>query len=280
MAIRAPIVSEIAYRTWCIDEYGMDAMFLLEGEQKALLIDTGTGVFDIPALVHQLTDKPVMVALTHGHIDHAGGMNQFSQVWLHPDDMKMARSITLESRQDYVNTMLSMSEGIYDLKPEDAIVPSQAAELFPLTDGTYLHLGNRDVIVYETPGHTPGGLSFLDKKERILFSGDACNMNTLLAAMGQGWTERTCIRALLKTAETLESLHPYYDRHYNGHIGYAAAKSCMPMPEPLVRDCIELCNKLLDGSVVGEPVDNPFCGKCRVARNRTMLIVYNDAQVG
>lgn len=75
MAIRQPIVSEIAYRTWCIDEYGMDAMFLLEGDEKALLIDTGTGVFDIPELVRQLTNKPVMVALTHGHIDHAGGMN-------------------------------------------------------------------------------------------------------------------------------------------------------------------------------------------------------------
>lgn len=34
MAIRQPIVSEIAYRTWCIDEYGMDAMFLLEGDEK------------------------------------------------------------------------------------------------------------------------------------------------------------------------------------------------------------------------------------------------------
>ena len=90
-----------------------------------------------------------------------------------------------------------------------------------------------------------------------MFSGDACNMNTLLAAMGQPATERTCVTALKQTAEKLEALHPYYDRHYNGHIGYADAKSCMPMPECLVRDCIALCENLLAGTIVGEKVENP-----------------------
>lgn len=42
---------------------------------------------------------------------------------------------------------------------------------------------------------------------------------------GQPATERTCVTALKQTAEKLEALHPYYDRHYNGHIGYADAKS-------------------------------------------------------
>ena len=279
MAICQPIVSEIAYRTWCIDEYGMDAMFLLEGDEKALLIDTGTGVFDIPELVRQLTNKPVMVALTHGHIDHAGGMNQFEEVYLHPADFAMAQAVTPEERGGYVDTMLSMSDGIYSVTRYDVVVPNTRARLLPLQGGTYLHLGNRDVMVFDTPGHTPGGLSYLDKKERLLFSGDACNMNTLLAAMGQPATERTCVTALKQTAEKLEALHPYYDRHYNGHIGYADAKSCMPMPECLVRDCIALCENLLAGTIVGEKVENPFCGECRLARNNTMQIVYRDDQV-
>ncbi len=279
MAIRTPIVSEIAYRTWCIDEYGMDAMFLLEGDQKALLIDTGTGVFNIPALVRSLSDKPLIVALTHGHVDHAGGMDLFERVYLHPDDMAMARSVTPESRMAYVDTMMAMSEGIYDLGREDVVLPQTRAALLPLTEGTYISLGCRDVVVYETPGHTPGGLSFLDKKERLLFSGDACNVNTLLAAMGQGCTEKTCVSALLETARKLEALHPFYDRHYNGHIGYAAAKSCLPMPETLVRDCIELCQRLLDGTEAGEETENPFCGSCRTARGRTMQIVYSADQV-
>lgn len=41
MAIKSPFVFEIAYRTWCIDEFGLDNLFLLEDRDKTLLIDTG-----------------------------------------------------------------------------------------------------------------------------------------------------------------------------------------------------------------------------------------------
>ena len=74
---RHPPVAEIAYRTYAINEYGLDAMYLLAGTEKALLIDTGTGVFDLPGLIAARTELPLMVALTHGHPDHAGGMGWF-----------------------------------------------------------------------------------------------------------------------------------------------------------------------------------------------------------
>ena len=57
MQIQTPIVTMIAKGTWCINEYGMDAMFLLEGAHKALLIDTGTGTFDVAALVRSITHQ-------------------------------------------------------------------------------------------------------------------------------------------------------------------------------------------------------------------------------
>ena len=79
MGIKQPIVASIAHRTWCIDEYGMTAMYLLEGDEFALLIDTGLGLFDLTALVRQYTDKPLLVALTHGHVDHAGGIGQLEE---------------------------------------------------------------------------------------------------------------------------------------------------------------------------------------------------------
>ena len=49
--------------------------FLVEGRDKALLIDTMTGLRGLPAFVATLTDLPVEVALTHGHMDHAGGLS-------------------------------------------------------------------------------------------------------------------------------------------------------------------------------------------------------------
>lgn len=78
---KLPPVCEIAYQTYAINEYGLNAMFLIVGEEKALLIDTGTGVCDLPATLRYLTDKPVQVVLTHGHPDHAGAIGWFDEVW-------------------------------------------------------------------------------------------------------------------------------------------------------------------------------------------------------
>ena len=283
MAIKQPIVASIAHRTWCIDEFGMAAMFLLEGDERALLIDTGLGLFDLPALVRELTDKPLLVALTHGHIDHAGGIGQLEEVYVHPDDREMALAATRAEREDYVRYMLTLCEGIYDVTPETLRTGEAAPKLLDLSGGTTIHLGNRDVAVIETPGHTPGGLSYLDKKERLLFSGDACNANTLLALGRDDPVHprpKSTVRDLLAAAETLEALHAEYNRHFTGHIGYGAAVSVLPAPEPLIRDCIELCRDLLAGTVVGVSADpGGFVSDCLVASTRTMQIQYRPEQV-
>lgn len=283
MGIKQPIVASIAHRTWCIDEFGMAAMFLLEGDERALLIDTGLGLFDLPALIRQYTDKPLLVALTHGHVDHAGGIGQLAEVYVHPDDREMALAVTRAEREDYVRHMLNLSEGIYDVAPETLRTPEAVTKLLPLTGGTTISLGNRDVAVVETPGHTPGGLSFLDRKERLLFSGDACNANTLLALGRDDPAHprpKSGVSDLLAAAEALEALHAEYDRHFTGHIGYGAAVSVLPAPEALIRDCIGLCRDLLAGTVVGVPAGpGGFAGECLVARTRTMQIQYRPEQV-
>ena len=47
--------------------------YLVEGDERAVLLDTGCGLGDLKAYVESLTDKPYEVVLTHGHVDHAGG---------------------------------------------------------------------------------------------------------------------------------------------------------------------------------------------------------------
>lgn len=282
MPIKTPIITEIAYQTWCINEFGMDTMFLLAGEERALLIDCGTGLFDLPALVSSLTDKPLTVALTHGHVDHAGGAFQFPQVCLHPDDIPMLSTLTDEARRGYAAALLAQCDGLFAVTTENVLPSRGHTDWLPLREGEIIELGNRPVAVYETPGHTPGGLSFLDRRERIIFTGDACNMNTLMALGGVGGGNdrpKSTIRDLLATARKIEALHPHYDRNYNGHVGYAAMVDARPMPESLTRDAIELCEGLLSGRVVGQRVENPFSGSCLLARNRTMQIQYSPEQL-
>ena len=141
MQIQTPIVTMIAKGTWCINEYGMDAMFLLEGAHKALLIDTGTGTFDVAALVRSITEKPLRVVCTHGHVDHVGGIGFFDEVWLHPDDFEMARTLTREQRQGYVTIMNGMSGGLFSVTEEDVKGFDKLPQLKPLHEGDILDLG-------------------------------------------------------------------------------------------------------------------------------------------
>ena len=123
----------------------------------------------------------------------------------------------------------------------------------PLFEGETIDLGGRQVMVYETPGHTAGGLSFLDVRERIMITGDACNMNTLIFADANGHVpERQTLGALQRTAEKLSVLEPLYDRNYNGHIGYGSSSMYCPQPYSVNRDMAALCADLLSGKEKGE----------------------------
>lgn len=248
--MKMPSVSEIAYNTFLINEYRMDAMFLLVGTEKALLIDTGTGVFNLPELLKILTDKPVMVAITHGHVDHAGGAGWFDNIYLHPDDFNQASTIPYEQRKGYAG-MLAMNP-TSPVTPDDTVQFDSFPEMLPLHEGDVIDLGGRKVVVYETPGHTPGGLSFLDVRERIIYTGDACNINTLVLDMGMR-QPRISIETLLKTAEKLVSLEPFYDRNYNGHVGYDAIASCRAQSYSVARDMVSLCQDILSGKEKSNP---------------------------
>lgn len=271
--INYPIIAQIANKTWCINEFGMDAMFLLEGDEKALLIDTGTGTFDLKKTIETLTQKPVIVALTHGHVDHAGGIGQFDEIHLHEGDFEMARSIALEDRQGYADMLIQMSNGVF--APITCTEFDNKPKLVALREGEDIELGNRLVKVYETAGHTEGGLSFLDVKERIMISGDACNPNILLFDN----KEKNSISEILKTAEKLKGLQPQFDRHYNGHIGYGDYISFLPLPESLIQDTIDLCHDILEGKADAKPTVNPFAGSCLISQNKTMQIQYKEENI-
>ncbi|MDO4521351.1 MAG: MBL fold metallo-hydrolase, partial [Erysipelotrichaceae bacterium] len=180
MSIKKPFVIEIAKNTYCINEFGMDAMYLVIGKERALLIDTGTGTFDLKGLVEQLTDKPYDVILTHGHVDHAGGMDQFDRVMIHRNDIEMAKNLSHKERLGYAVTLHSMDrDEAYEFSPSQVREWKSVPEFVTVEEGDVIDLGDRKLEIFFTPGHTPGSICLLDRKNRIHFSGDACNINTL-----------------------------------------------------------------------------------------------------
>lgn len=271
------VVTEIANKTWHINEAGMDSMYLLEGDSSSLLIDTGTGTFNLPALLQRYTSKPLTAALTHGHLDHAGGIGFFKEIWMHHDDKGAALSVTGQERREYVQTMMRIADGLYDVNPKDVVCFSNTPLIHYLHEHDVIHLGNRDIEVYETPGHTAGGLSFLDRKERLLFSGDAC-YHTILLGFGNTSPNRgNTISAVLQTAEKLEKLKPYYDRHYHGHVAEGAERNVLPLPRCLTSDLAFLCRGLLSGEIVGNVMPaEEFCDEHIEASYGAVRIQFNQ----
>src|SRR5205807_9970929 len=55
--------------------------YLIVGEQRALLFDTGMGISDVKKVVEELTKLPVIVLNSHTHDDHVGGNWEFDRVY-------------------------------------------------------------------------------------------------------------------------------------------------------------------------------------------------------
>ena len=247
--------------------------FLVEGRDKALLIDTMTGLRGLPAFVATLTDLPVEVALTHGHMDHAGGVFEFGRCYIHPADISMLDGRTLPARVGYVRGQLPPGEA-----PEaSAFVPDGPVEFVPLKAWDKLDLGGRALEVLHVPGHTRGSLCYLDTASGDFFAGDACNNNTLLM-MDVSATIEEYLEALLALKERQGDIQ----RFYLFHGPSLQDKSC-------IDDNIQCCRDILAGTDDRVPVD--FLGRPGyLAKERTPgtfsrkdgrfgNIVYNPQQV-
>ncbi len=256
MGMKTPLICEIAKDTYCINEYGLDAVFLCIGSERALLIDTGTGTFDLKGTVERLTDKPYDVVLTHGHVDHAGGIDAFSHIYMHEKDMEMAKNLTYEERLSYaVNLHANDTDQAFDFDEKQVRRWNHLPDMTAIDEGFVFDLGGRQLEVFYTPGHTEGSITLLDRKNRIHFSGDACNRNTLC----MGGTVETLLQSALK----IKALEPAFDRDYNGHIGWAGIPEYLSQPADIRDAVIGICRSILDGSAQAE--DTVFLGRAAKA---------------
>ena len=160
--------------TESLDGMGDAWIFLINGPERALLIDTSFGLGNLKGLVETLTGgKPCFVANTHSHFDHAYGNYQFDRVYCHEYEAHKL----LENMNGHVWDYLfdENGEGVwYDFQRED-LCRFKEYEVAGVPDGYTFDLGgDHQVELVFLPGHSPGHCGFLDKKNRIFFPGDDC----------------------------------------------------------------------------------------------------------
>lgn len=163
----APSVEEIygSYTAWRLDEVtwcisfmeGSEYLYLLEGEEKALLLDTGYGIGKLRAFVEKLTEKPVIVANTHFHPDHSAGNGEWESVLVSQGWTVDAPSVN------------NPGAGPCDL----STLPHPDYEKVIVRDGDVVDLGGRKITVWEAaPAHCNSSLFFVDEGHKMLFAGD------------------------------------------------------------------------------------------------------------
>ena len=185
--------------------------YLIVGSDRAALIDTGMGVGDIAAVVRDLTDKPVTVHLSHAHWDHIGGNTGFDEILIHPAE---ADALPQGYPQARLRRWFAPDQLSGPLPPGVTVdtldIPPSSATGF-LNEGDVIDLGDRHLEVWHVPGHSPGGLVFIDRANGILFSTDLAYQGNLYAYRGP---ELPIYRASLdRLADLAPSLRVVFPSH-------------------------------------------------------------------
>lgn len=217
----------IGNKTYLIEEktvLNQGLCYLLLGEENALLIDTGLGYKDLADVVHTLTALPVVVAISHAHVDHIGGNHYFDEIWVHEKDKDI-----FKRHIDPKYTFHLLTDGMPGfLKPILKLATRKILQIDPsgnyhyFGDDHIFHLGGRDIEVIPTPGHTPGSVCFLDRANRMLFTADTvCEEGILLHFKGEG-----CPPEVFRDSiERLIALQDTYDTIWPGHHAFPVDKS-------------------------------------------------------
>ncbi len=159
-----------------------ESLYIVEGEERALLIDAGTRINNLDEIVAGITDKPVTLVLTHNHTDHVGAVCCFDQVWVGNQGGNQ-RFRNFNGTVNYLK-----NHQVFDL-------------------------GNRIIEVFNAPGHTAESVIFIDEDNHIAFSGDAFGSTNLLMTLD--------VSTFINTAdETLQMMREKgIEIMYPGHFG-------------------------------------------------------------
>jgi glyoxylase-like metal-dependent hydrolase (beta-lactamase superfamily II) len=146
--------------------------YLVIGEKRALLLDTGMGIGDLKKTTDELTHLPIIVLNSHTHDDHVGDNWQFNTIY--GMDTDFTRANARGSRQD-AQAELGAGQLCGSL-PAGFDPKTYATRPWKITsythDGDRIDLGGRSLEVIATPGHTPDAISLLDRANGLLFTGD------------------------------------------------------------------------------------------------------------
>jgi len=142
--------------------YETNCYVLRDGEaaRDCLVIDPGLDAGRLIDLLKERDLNPVAVALTHGHIDHIGGVAVMRHTF--PDVKVCIHELDAGMLCEPHANLSVMSGMAFSTEPQDT----------SLQNGDIIEQAGIKLLVLHTPGHTPGGICLYSHAESIAFVGD------------------------------------------------------------------------------------------------------------
>jgi len=134
--------------------------YIIYTDDQALVIDPGDETSKIKNVLETLGVRPLAVLLTHTHYDHIGALEDIR------GDYDIPVYVSPKEQDWLGDPGLNLSVySTHEIKAEPAEYTFDPKETLTIGPFTFE--------VVETPGHSPGGVSFIFREDQCVFSGDA-----------------------------------------------------------------------------------------------------------
>ena len=135
------------------------SIILCDETKKCAIVDPGGDIEILLNIAKEKELSPEKILLTHGHIDHAGGATEISEI------------LNVEIHGPHVDDKFLLD----GLQKQGEMFGLQSKNCNPdkwLDEGDVVKVGNEKLDVYFCPGHTPGHIIFFNKKGNLALVGD------------------------------------------------------------------------------------------------------------
>ena len=169
--------------------------------KDCLIIDPGYAPEPLITFLEEEDLQPVQVLLTHGHCDHIAGIKELKK---HFNSFKVCISqIDAEMLTKCSRNLSLLIGNPFKLDPADEFCEP----------GEVIEFDQIELEVLSTPGHTPGGVSFYCRKDKVVFTGDAL----FAGSIGRTDFPGGNMKDLIEGIRTQLLVLPDETRIYSGH---------------------------------------------------------------